>query len=355
MAYLNIPNVRITGMAAVVPEKIVSNHDYEFISEKEREAIISSTGIVNRRFAKDGVCTSDMGIFCAEKLITALNWKKTEIELLIFVSQTRDYILPNTACIIQHKLGLSKNCMAFDIPLGCSGYTYGLSVAASLMANGNIKKAILIVGDVSSYELSFKDKSIYPLFGDAVSITTLEHTGNAQDNMSFHLQTDGNGYQAIIIPDGGIRNPVNASSLELKNYGEGVWRTNNNLFLDGLKVFEFTIREVAKNIKQLLTNINKEATDFDYYIFHQANLLMNETIRKQLKLPEQKVPYTLEKYGNTSSGSIPLTLVSELNHQLNHERHDYMLSGFGVGLSWASAAICLDKIVCPPVYEFSTE
>ncbi|MFN8284399.1 MAG: ketoacyl-ACP synthase III [Chitinophagales bacterium] len=355
MAFVSIPNVKITGMAAVIPDKIVSNHDYDFITEKEREAIISSTGIINRRFAKNGICTSDLGIFGAEKLITELNWNKNEIELLIFVSQTRDYILPNTACIIQHKLGLSKNCMAFDIPLGCSGYTYGLSVAGSLMTNGNIKKAILIVGDVSSYELSYKDKSIYPLFGDAVSVTALEYSGNAADKMHFHLQTDGNGYEAIIIPDGGIRNPVTTHSFELKNYSDGIWRTNNNLSLDGLKVFEFTIREVAKNIKQLLNNINKETDDFDYYVFHQANLLMNETVRKQLKLAAEKVPYTLQKYGNTSSGSIPLTLVSELNNQLNNESHNYILSGFGVGLSWASVAVNLDKIVCPPVYEFTTE
>ncbi|HNE93482.1 MAG TPA: ketoacyl-ACP synthase III, partial [Chitinophagaceae bacterium] len=273
---------------------------------------------------------------------------------MIFISQTRDYILPNTACIIQNKLGLSKTCMAFDIPLGCSGYTYGLSVAASILSNGCLKKALLIVGDVSASELSHKDKTTYMLFGDAVTVTALEFTEDTNEVMHYNLQTDGSGYEAIIIPDGGLRNPFNKDSLELKEYKDKICRNNTQVFLDGMKVFEFSIREVAKNITQLLKFIDKNIFDFDYYIFHQANLLMNETIRKQLKLSKEVVPYSLEKYGNTSCGSIPLTLVSELNNQLNYEDKHYVFSGFGVGLSWASAVINLNKIICPPVFEYKT-
>lgn len=353
MAFTQISNVSIKGMAAVVPDQIISNYNYDFLSEKERNAIIQSTGIKERRFTTKGTCTSDLGVYAAEKLISAINWNKSDIDLLIFISQSRDYILPNTACLLQHRLGLSKNCMAFDIPLGCSGYTYGLSVAASLMANGSIKKSILIAGDVSSYTLSKEDKSVFPLFGDAVTVTLLEYTDNSEDIMSFHLQTDGSGYDAIIIPDGGTRNMTDYASLEMKEYENGTRRTNTNITLDGMKVFEFSIREVAKNIKQLLIHINKEVTDFDFYVFHQANLLMNETIRKQLKLPTEKVPYSLEKYGNTSSASIPLTIVTELNKEVNNESHTFILSSFGVGLSWAAVALKIDKIVCLPLLEYT--
>ncbi|HOY41961.1 MAG TPA: ketoacyl-ACP synthase III [Chitinophagales bacterium] len=350
MAFLQIKNVKIKAIAAAVPDQIFHNKDYEWISEKEREILMETTGIRERRFTKPGTCTSDMGVFAADKLISELEWNKNEIELLVFISQSRDYVLPNTACLIQSRLGLSKNCMAFDIPLGCSGYVYGLSVVASLLSHGNIKKALLIAGDVASYDLSYTDKSAYPLFGDAVSVTALEYTGNNEDVFVFNLQTDGSGYEAIIIPDGGNRNNITEESLKQIQYEEGIIRTRRNIFLDGMKIFEFTLREVAKNIKQLLAFLNKTTNDYDYFIFHQANLIMNETVRKQLKLTEDKVPYSLGNFGNTSSASIPLTIVTQLNQKANTENLNYIFTGFGVGLSWASVSVNLDKIYCPEIY-----
>jgi 3-oxoacyl-[acyl-carrier-protein] synthase-3 len=350
MAILQIQNVKIKAIAAAVPDQVFHNKDYEWISLKEREILMETTGIRERRFTKSGICTSDMGIFAADKLISELEWNKNEIELLVFISQSRDFVLPNTACLIQSRLGLSKNCMAFDIPLGCSGYVYGLSVAASLLSHGNIKNALLIAGDVASYDLSYTDKSAYPLFGDAVSVTALEYTGNNEDVFVFNLQTDGSGYEAIIIPDGGNRNNITEESLKQIQYEEGIIRTRRNIFLDGMKIFEFTLREVAKNIKQLLAFLNKTTNDYDYFIFHQANLIMNETVRKQLKLTEDKVPYSLENFGNTSSASIPLTIVTQLNQKANTENLNYIFTGFGVGLSWASVSVNLDKIYCPEIY-----
>lgn len=351
MAFLQIPGVRITGMAGVVPEQVVRNADYEWIPEKERQAFIEHTGIAERRFTRPGVCASDLGAYVTEQLIPQLGWQKNEVELLVFVSQCRDYILPSTACILQDRLGLSKNCMAFDVPLGCSGYVYGLSVTAGMMTNGCIRKALLIAGDISSYHLAYRDKSVYPLFGDAMTVTALEYTGDAGDRMSFVLQTDGSGFEAIIVPDGGQRNDFSEASLLPKSYGDGIIRTPKNIFLDGLKVFEFSIREVAANIKSLLKQISRTTEDFDQVVFHQANKVLNETIRKQLKLDAAKVPYTLSKFGNTSSASIPLTIVSELREAVSGGRQELLLSGFGVGLSWGSAAIRLDHIVCPPLYE----
>lgn len=350
MAFLQIQNVKIKAIAAAVPEQIYNNLDYEWISLKEREVLIETTGISKRHFAERGTCTSDVAVYAADKLINEIRWDKDEIELIVFVSQSRDYVLPNTACLIQDRLGISKRCMSFDIPLGCSGYVYGLSVVSSLLSHGNIKKALLIAGDVASYDLSYTDKSAYPLFGDAVSVTALEYTGQKEDVFDFSLQTDGSGYEAIIIPDGGNRNNITEESLKKIQYEEGIIRTRRNIFLDGMKIFEFTIREVAKNIKQLLILLNKTTNDYDYFVFHQANKIMNETVRKQLKLTEDKVPYSLEKYGNTSSASIPLTIVTQLNNQANNQSLNYIFAGFGVGLSWASVSVNLDKIYCPKIY-----
>lgn len=352
MAQLTISGVKITGMAAAVPPTIVRNEDYDWIPEKDRAALIATTGIKERRFADSDVCTSDLGVFAANKLLEELAWDRKEIELLVFVSQNRDYILPNTACLIQDRLQLPKTCMAFDVPLGCSGYVYGLSIVASLLSKGSIKKAVLITGDVSTFALSYKDKSSYPIFGDAAAATAIEYTGNNDDVMYFENGTDGSGYQSIVVPAGGNRNPFTPETLIDIEYEPGIIRNQTKLALDGIKIFEFTIREVAKNIKSLIKYAGKTPEEFDYYILHQANMLMNETVRKQLKLAAEAVPYTLPKYGNTSSASIPLTIISELNKEASTQTHNYILSGFGVGLSWATAAIKLSNIVCPPVYDY---
>lgn len=352
MAFFQVHNVKISGIAAVVPDEIVCNSDYEWISEREREILVNTTGIKERRFAKKGICASDLGEYISNKLIHELKWDCQEIEALVFVSQCRDYILPNTACILQDRLGLSKNCMALDIPLGCSGYVYGMSVISSLMMTGGIKKGILIAGDVSSHHLSYKDKSVYPLFGDAVSVTAFEYSENINDKFSFLLQTDGSGYKSIYVPDGGHRNDFTGNSLVDIQYEDGIVRNKKNLFLDGLKVFEFSIKEVSKNIKQLIQNISSSIDDFDYFILHQANQLMNETIRKQLKVDSIKFPTNLSKFGNTSSASIPLTIVSELRNHVISENNKFILSGFGVGLSWGAVALSIDNIICPELYEY---
>lgn len=352
MAILNVCGVKITGMAAAVPEQVVSNETYDWISEADRATLIATTGIKQRRFAQKGTCASDIGVFVSEKLIDRLGWDNDEIELVIFVSQSRDYLLPNTACIIQNRLGFSKKCMAFDVPLGCSGYVYGLSIVASLLSLGSIKKGLLIAGDTSSFSLSYQDKSTYPLFGDAVSATAFEYTGNTDDVMHFELFTDGSGFETIIVPDGGTRHNFSTNSLHDKTIDTGIIRNGTNLALDGIKIFEFTIREVAKSIENVLIRLGKSKDDYAYFVFHQANLIMNETIRKQLKLSPEKVPYTLAKYGNTSSASIPLTVVSEINNDANTKTNHYILAGFGVGLSWGVASVKLDNIICPEVFEY---
>lgn len=345
MALLTVHHIAIKGIAATVPEYFEKNIDYDWISLAEREMLIKTTGIEKRHIASDSVCTSDMCMASAEKLIHDLKIDKSEIDVLIFVSQSPDYFLPATSIILQNKMGLSKNTLAFDIQLGCSGYVYGLSVIGSLMSNGKFKKGLLLVGDKSSFSQSRKDKSTYPIFSDAGTATLLEYDENAEP-MHFNLQSDGSGYEAIIIPDGGVRSPWTEESNKVVKIEEGIERSRRNLSLDGVEVFNFSLREAAPNVRALLEETKTSIDDYDYFIFHQANKLMNESIRKKLKLDISKVPYSIQDFGNTSSASIPLTIVTQLGNMQNRS-HKMVLSAFGVGLSWASATVNMHHVYCP--------
>ncbi len=349
MGLTTIPNISIKAIAACVPKKEESNFDYSLLTESEQKLLVKTTGIEKRRVASESLCTSDMCFESAEKIIEELNINRAEIDVLILVSQTIDYFLPATSIILQDRLKLSKNTVAFDIVLGCSGYVYGLSVISSLMSSGNFKKGLLLVGDKSTFSLSKEDKSTYPLFGDAGTATYLEYDPEAIP-IDFNLQSDGSGYDAIIIPDGATRSPWTPESDEMIDLGVGIKRSKRNLWLDGIEVFNFSLREAPPNVKELLSYNNTDIEDYDYYLFHQANKLMNESIRKKLKITPEKVPYSLQNFGNTSSGSIPLTMVTELGDKLGKPTN-LLLSAFGVGLSWASAAIKNAEIKCLPLIE----
>src|SRR6218665_3595477 len=240
--------------------------------------------------------------------------------------------------------------MAFDIQLGCSGYVYGLSVISNLMSTGKFKKGLLLVGDKSSFSQSRKDKSTYPIFGDAGTATILEYDPSPAP-ISFNLQSDGSGYEAIMIKDGGIRNPYNNQSDVDHEISPGIIRNARNLILDGVEVFNFSLREAAPNVMELMRANNTTIDDYDYFVFHQANRLMNESIRKKLKIPPEKTPYSLRYFGNTSSASIPLTIVTQLAEQLKDRKASLMLSAFGVGLSWGSASLTTDHLYCSALIE----
>ena len=351
MAIFSIPDIRLAGVAASVPRKEYNNRDYEWITPREREVLIKTVGVERRRVAEEGMTTSDLCYEAARKLISGLGWQAGEIDLLVFVSQSRDYLIPATAGILQDRLGLPKTCMAFDISLGCSGYVYGLSVMGRMMSGGAIRKGLLLVGDVSTQNTSYKDKSTFPLFGDAGTATALEYQEGAGP-MDFNLQTDGSGYRAIIIPDGGIRNlAARERSFEYEEIAEGIIRNRYHIALDGLEVFNFSLREVAANVRSLLQHAGAGIDDIDFFVMHQANRLMNETIRKQLKIVPEKYPYSLRLYGNTSSASIPLTFITQLGVPLGSKRLRLLLSGFGVGLSWGSALLTTDHVFCPEIIE----
>lgn len=343
MAFLEFKNVRIAGISAGVPKRVVSNLELENLSKDyDNAAFVELTGVKERRVAD--LTTSDLCIPAAEKLVEDLQWDKKDIEALIFVSQNTDYILPATACIVQDKLGLSKDCYAMDIALGCSGWVYGLSSAVSLMANGDIKKCLLLVGDG-------KRRAIYddPLFGFAGAVTALEYKEGAE-GFKFHFGTDGSGYDAIIIPDGGARNRFSEDSLKMEEIdGRDYHRLQSRM--KGMDVFSFGITTAPKSIKQLSNHYGFDYQDADFYVFHQANMKMNGMIAKKLKLSPEKVPSCMYEFGNTSSASIPLTIVTQLKNKIENKSTKFICCGFGVGLSWGTVAFTAENMLISELVE----
>ena len=356
MAFFKIENVKISGISACVPKQIENNASYPFSDDKELQSFITTTGIERKRIASAEICTSDLCVAAAEVLITDLCWNKEEISILVFVTQTPDYIMPATSPIIQQRLGLKKECYTLDVSLGCSGWVYGMSVVTALLANSVSlnsaisHKALLMTGDISSKLISFEDKSSYPLIGDAGTVTALEYHQN-NEPLLFNMNSDGKGYKDIIIKDGGYRNPFSITSLDKIKHEEGIISNNLHSRLNGMNVFSFGITEAPKSVNGLIEAFNLDKDNIDYFTFHQANLFMNEQIRKKLKIPSEKVPYSLKNLGNTSSAAIPLTMVTELYKDINERKLNHIACGFGVGLSWGSIFFTTDRIICPSLVE----
>ena len=350
MAYLEINNVAIRGISASVPKQIVENRSIYKDEWGGVESFIETTGIERHHNALTDICSSDLCIAAADKLIAELGWEKNSVEAVVFVTQTPDYLEPATSCIIQNRMGLSTECMTLDISLGCSGWVHALSVICSLMQNGTIKRGLLLAGDTPSKNCSVNDKSTYPLFGDAGTVTALEYA-EGSPRMSFLLNTDGEGFKVIMIPAGGYRNQVKAESLIEKEHRDGIISSDVNVSMDGMSVFSFAISKAPKSIKSLLEKTGENLDNVDSVILHQANLFMNEKIRKKLKLEPEKVPYSLKDFGNTSCASIPLTMVTQCKQQLVAFKQRCIGCGFGIGLSWGSVLFETNNIVVPDLIE----
>lgn len=350
MAFLHIPAVSLKGIAACVPSESTQTREYSGFNIEDAEKFIASTGIERRRVARELICTSDLCHAAAEKLINELSWEKEDIDCLIFVSQTPDYKIPPTSCMLQSRLGLKGDLFTLDISSGCTGWIFGLKVISSLMSHGSYKKGLLLVGDTISKYCSPEDRSTYPLFGDAGTATTLEYDSGAE-GFKFHSAADGAGYKAIIIPDGACRNPFTCESLEVKDIEPGIRRNNLHIALDGMNVFSFGITSAPDSINKLSEQFHIGQDNVDYLVLHQANLFLNEKIRKKVKFPVEKVPCSLRNFGNTSSATIPLTICTELRDKISTGKCRFIGCGFGVGLTWGSVYFETDRIICPNLIE----
>lgn len=341
MGLLSFINIGITGMVAAVPRNIIQNYEYDLWFKKDDiKEIIDKIGVKERRFADEKTCSSDLCYAAAEKLITEMDINRDDIDLLIFISQTPDYRMPATSVLLQHRLGLPSKTITFDINLGCSAFIYGLSVAYSMMISGQIKKALILDGETRSKVYSQKDRKTAFLFGDGGIAALLEKSEKFTESF-FSLNSDGSRESLIKINAGGYRNMSSSETVKEKVVDEyGNIRSEENGYMNGADVFNFVIREVPKDIQRIFAFSKLGFESIDYLVFHQANSYINRFLAKKLKLPEEKVPSTIEKYGNTSSVSIPLTIVSELKNKLAGNKV-LLLCGFGVGLTWSTSIINL--------------
>ena len=339
MAYLKFENIGVSGMAAAVPANVIDNYKYtEYFDKESVKDVVDKIGIKERRFADKDTCASDLCFAAADKLLTDMNIDRTEIDLLVFVSQTPDYKMPATSIILQHRLNLSKSAIAFDINMGCSGFIYGLSTVYSYMQQHGFRKALLLDGETRSRVYSPKDRNTAFLFGDAGVAALIEKDEKYEESI-FSLNSDGSRSDLIMIHAGGYRNPSSIETLKEKVIDEhGNIRSDEQAYMNGPDVFNFLIREVPKDVKNTLEYAETDKESIDYFVFHQANDYINSYLAKKLKLDKDKIPMSIEKFGNTSSVSIPLTIATELQDKLD-EKRKVLLCGFGVGLSWATAIL----------------
>lgn len=338
MAKLIFENVGIKALAAAVPKRIINNYEYtDYFTAEEVKQVVEKTGVFQRRFASPDTCSSDLCFVAAEKLFEDNGTKRNEIDLLIFISQTPDYRMPATSVILQDRLGLENDTITLDLNIGCSGFIYALSVAYSMMERSGLRKCLVLDGETRSRIYSPRDRKTAFLFGDAGAAALIERD-TSFGRSYFSLNSDGSKENLIKIKAGGYRFPSSAKTRKVRVVDEhGNMRSDEHGYMDGGEVFNFVIKEVPTDIKKLIAICGTPLSDIDYFIFHQANMFINSHLSKKLKLDSSQVPSTVGKFGNTSSVSVPLTIVSELHHKI--ENRKVLMSAFGVGMTWATCII----------------
>jgi len=335
--------IRSTGILATdfeLPETVLTYQELEerFGSETMQK-VLSGAGIRNRRVAPPGVCGSDFAYAAAERLITQHGIDRGSIDLLVFCTQSADYFMPSTSCVLHERLKLSKKCASFDVNLGCSQYVYALSIAHGMILSGSASRALVLTGDTMTRTLHPKDRAVVPLMGDGGSATLLGEVPAEQGFLGFELGTDGTGHQYLMIPAGGFRQPVSAETAKETVDGEGNVRTPQNLYMNGVAIFHFAITVVPETIRNLLAKLSLTMADIDLFLFHQANKYMLDYLHKKLKIPPEKSHFFIEEVGNTSGSTIPILLTDAWRAGKIRPGARVLMIGFGVGLSWAATVI----------------
>ncbi len=354
MAKSIFTKAKISGIVTCVPDNYrVLEDEVDILYNgdiKQVNRIKKSIGLNKRHIVEDEhTTTSDLCEMAAKKLLNEMNIDKSQIGTIIFVSQTPDYFQPATATYLHGKLELSQNCSAFDVNQGCTGYIYGLWLAHMMVETSSCGKVLVLAGDTLSRVVNQTDSNVAALFGDAGTATLIEKSQTDQKTF-FTLHTNGSKFDTIIQPKGAFRVPTKDVINDERIFNITDNRTLENLYMDGAEVFNFSIETEPKAIHEILEFSNNTQEDIDYIIFHQANKYIISNIARRLKFPKDKAPSeTTGKYGNQSSASIPCTICDAINEEANTKKLKLILSGFGVGLSWATCQLELDKIYCPEV------
>lgn len=336
--YITIPNICIEVVSSVLPKNVLDIRSLAsvFGDDKINNAI-KMTGIESVFTSDKKETTADLGIKAANIIFEKSSVKPEAIDSIVFISQTPDYIMPPTSCIIQNKLGLKESITAWDINYGCSGYIYGLLQSSMLINSSNAEKILVICGDVLTKYVNKNDRNVRVVFGDAVTASIIsrgEHT------FEFSIFTDGSGSDMLTIPSGGVRNMYDNDSNKEHYYNDGEIRSNYNVYMDGMGIYNFTLKRIPSLINNILEKSKLGKDDIDLFIFHQANKFIIEYLCKKSKIDPKKVPLDLKYTGNTGPASIPLLLSRIGDKIINKDKNQkIMLIGFGVGLSWG-ACIC---------------
>lgn len=332
----------IQAIAAAVPAQTFHCSSlYESFGQKNIDAIMKTTGISTVRVAGEQTTASDLCFNAAQELLHQIPLDNKAIDGLIFVSQTPDYILPQTSHVLQSRLGLGEDTFCLDIRLGCSGYVHGILQAALLLNATSCKHVLVLAGDTNSRMINPGDKSVKMIFGDAGSATLVsrsEHVGY------FEIMSDGSGADRLIVPAGGFRKPSTPETGITKETEDGNMRSENDMFMDGLEIFNFMINRVPQLVESMLTTLAWEKDQLDVLALHQPNAFVLNYLRKRLKLEPAKVPTVLEGFGNTGPATLPL-IFSEKGGALreNTALNRVLMAGFGVGLSWAGFSCDLSR------------
>ena len=326
----------IKGISSYLPTRIETNDAHSRITKK--------TGIYERHIAAADECASDMAVSAAENLFAEYGVDRSKIDFIILCTQSPDYFLPTTACLIQHRLGISRHCGAIDLNLGCSGYVYSLSIAKGMIETGQAKRVLLLTSETYSKWIHPEDGAVRPLFGDAATATFIEAEEREHAGLSaFVFGTDGAGGDDIIVPAGAMREPPATTPVVETVDAAGNKRTNYNLYMNGRSVITFAQDVVPKTLKKVLDAANLKRVEIDYYVFHQANRFMLESIQHKCKLNGLPFWNHPEHYGNTVSSTIPLALVEILRTVDADSLRKVVSIGFGVGLSWAGCLMDLSR------------
>jgi 3-oxoacyl-[acyl-carrier-protein] synthase III len=331
----------ISAIEYYLPEATVSTGDLsaEF-PEWSVEKIDSKTGICERHIAGKDECSSDLAVAAAEKLFSAGVSRREEIDYVLLCTQSPDYFLPTTACLIQDRLGIATAAGALDFNLGCSGYVYGLGLAEGLISTGQAQNVLLLTAETYSKFIHPRDKSVRTIFGDAAAATLLTAVDTAQSFLGpFVYGTDGKGAPNLIVPTGGMRRSRTPETATASEDESGNLRGADNLFMDGAEIFNFTLSAVPKSVEMLLSKAGVGFDQVDLFVFHQANKYMLEHLRKRMKIPVEKFQMSLAHCGNTVSSTLPIALKHASMEGRLPPGALVMLVGFGVGYSWGAMLV----------------
>jgi 3-oxoacyl-[acyl-carrier-protein] synthase-3 len=328
----------IAGIVSCLPPKVLDNSHFEAQFGSGVAEVTKMTGVERRYYVEENVTTSDLCEAAAERLLEQLGWERDSVDGLIFVTQSPDYRLPATACSVHGRMKLRSGAIAFDVNLGCSGYPYGLWLAMMAVQTGAMRRVLLAVGDTSGKTIDPSDRSTALLFGDAGTVTAIEKTDDPDATVDFILGSDGGGAENLIVPNGGFRTRTAEGKFE--------GRDLDKLYMDGGEIFTFTLKSVPPLINETVEAAGLTKDDYDAFLLHQANTFMINHLAKKAKLPKEKVPINMDRYGNTSSATIPLLMTTDLAEQLKASSQRLALFGFGVGYSWASASLNVGPLRC---------